>query len=53
MEPKIKPQIKINSLKKQKQGYLTYSFADKAFKGTLVNRTSLHGGSFKIALTAL
>ena len=40
------PQMKINSLKKQKHRYLIHTLSDKAFKGTVVNRTlrSLHEG---------
>ena len=30
--------MKINSIKKQKQGYLTHTLFDKALKGTVVNR---------------
>ena len=50
-----KPQTKKNSLKKQKHGYLFHTWSDKAFKGTVVNRTlpSLHGGSLEITLTGL
>ena len=37
-----------NKQLKETKTRISYSyFADKAFKGTLVNRTSLHGGSFK------
>ena len=41
------PQMKINSLKKQKHGYLIHTWSDKAFKGIVVNRAlpSLLGGS--------
>ena len=40
-------------LKKQKHGYLIYTWSDKAFKGAVVNRTLpfLHGGSLEITLT--
>ena len=39
--------------KKQKHGYLIYTWSDKAFKGTIVNQAlpSLHGGSLEITLT--
>ena len=45
---------KKNSLEKQKHGYLIHVWSDKAFKGTVVNRTlpSLYGGSLEITLTA-
>ena len=45
--------MKINSLKKQKHGYLFNTRSDKAFKGTVVNKAlpSLHGGSLEITLT--
>ena len=45
-------QMKINSLKKLKHWYLIHTWSDKAFKGTVVNRTipSLHKGSFEITL---
>ena len=33
-----KLRIKVNSLKKQKQGYLIHTWSDKASKGTVVNR---------------
>ena len=33
-----KPQMKINSLKKQKHGFLIHAWPDKTFKGTVVNR---------------
>ena len=48
-----KPQIKTNSLKKQTHGHLLHTWSDKIVKATIVNRalTSLHGGSFEIALT--
>ena len=47
------PQMKINSLKKQKHSYLIQTGSDKAFKGRVVNRAlpSLHGGSVKVTLT--
>ena len=32
------PQMKINSLEKQKYGYLIHTRSDKPFKGTIVNR---------------
>ena len=32
------PQMKINSLKKQKPGFLIHNWSDKAFRGTVVNR---------------
>ena len=46
-------QMKINSLKEQKDWYLIHTWSDKAFKGTIVNQTlsSLHGGSLEITLT--
>ena len=45
-----KPQMNINSLKKQKHGY---SWSDKALMGTVLSRSlpSLHEGSLKITLT--
>ena len=41
-----KPQMKINSLKKQKHRYLIHTWSDKASKGTVVNLALpfLHGG---------
>ena len=48
-----KSQMKMNSLKKQKHGYLNHTWSEKAFKGSLVNRglPSLHKGSIEITLT--
>ena len=45
--------MQINSLKKQKHGHLLNTWSDKAFKGTVVNRTlpSLQGGLLEITLT--
>ena len=45
--------MKMISLKKQKHGYLVHTWSDKAFMGTVVNRTlsSLHGVSLEITLT--
>ena len=39
--------------KKQKHWYLIHTWSDKAFKGTVLNRTlpSLHGGSLEIMFT--
>ena len=50
-----KPQIKINSLKKQKHGYLMHTWSDKAYKGTIVNQalSYFHGGSLEITLSVL
>ena len=44
----------MNSLKKQKHGYLIHTWSDKAFMGTAVKQAlpSLHGGSVEIALIA-
>ena len=42
--------MKINSLNKQKHGYLIQTWWDKSFKGTVVVNwtfSSLHGGSFE------
>ena len=36
-----KPQIKKNSLKKEKHAYLIHAESDKVFKGTVVNQTFL------------
>ena len=48
-----KPQIRINSLKKQEHGYQIHTWSDKAFKGTVVNRVlpSLLGESLEIMRT--
>ena len=48
-----KPEMEINSLKKQKPCYLIHTYSDKAFKNIVVNRTmpSLHGESLKITLS--
>jgi len=48
-----KPEMKINSLKKQKHGYLIHTWSDKAFKNTNVNWElgCLRGGSFEIMFT--
>ena len=48
-----KPKLKLSSLNKQNNWYLIHSYADKAFKGTVVNQTllSLVGGSLEITLT--
>ena len=46
-----KPQMRINCLKKR--NHLIYTWWDKGFKGTVVNRTwlSVHWGSLEITLT--
>ena len=48
-----KQQLKINSLKKSKQGYIIQTWSDIALKGTIVNRTfpSLNRGSLETTLT--
>ena len=48
-----KPQMKINSLRKQKHWCIVHTRSDKAFKGTVVNQalSSLHEGILKIMLT--
>ena len=48
-----KSQMKINSLKKLEHGCLIYTWSDKAFKNSIVNRTllSLQEGSLEITLT--
>ena len=48
-----KPQIRINSLKKQEHGYQIHTWSDKAFKGTVVNRVlpSSIGESLEIMRT--
>ena len=48
----MRKQMKIKSLKKQKHWYLIYTWADKAFKDTVVNWAlpSLHGGSLTVPL---
>ena len=45
--------MKINSLKKCKHGYLIHTWSDKAYNGTVVNRTfpSFYGGSLELTLT--
>ena len=45
--------MKINSLKKQKHGYLIDTWLEKAFKGTVVNQAvqSLHAGSLEVTVT--
>ena len=45
--------MKVNSLNKQKLGYLIHIWLDKAFKGNVVNRalTALHVSSLYITLT--
>ena len=51
-----KPQMKINSLKKQQHWYLFHTWSDKAFQGTVVNRVlpSLHvAGHLKSRLQSL
>ena len=47
--------MKINSSKKQNHWYLIHTWSDRAFKGTVVNRTlpSLHGGLLNITLLVL
>ena len=49
----MRKQMKIKSLKKQKHWYIIYTWADKAFKGTVVNWVlpSLHRGSLETTLT--
>ena len=48
-----KPQMKYNSLNKQKHAYLIHIWLDKALKVAVVNRalSSLHKGSLEITFT--
>ena len=50
---KRKPQMKMTRLKRHTHWYLIYTWADKDFNGTIVNRalSSLHVWSLKITLT--
>ena len=45
--------MKINSLKKQKHGYLIHTWSDNDFKGTVVNRalSCFYRGSLEITRT--